>query len=85
MEIQQWINIVFGVSAFSISLLIKIVWTAIRSLQKSSRHLVKEINELKVVVAGSYVKRDEFSETSSVIHRKLDTILTTLGGKADKG
>lgn len=85
MELQQiMVNIALGLIAFTFGLLIKIVWSAIKNLQKSCANLVTEVNALSVLIAGTYIKRDECVQKSSRIFDKLEEVLEKLGSKVDK-
>ena len=48
------------------------------------RDLERKVASIDVLVAGSYVKRDELKQLSDVLFEKLDRIDQKLDRKADK-
>lgn len=48
------------------------------------RELERKVASIDVLVAGSYVKRDELKQLSDVLFEKLDRIDQKLDRKADK-
>lgn len=77
----NWILAGFGgLIGFSLSA----VWQAVKDLQKADAELVKKVSEIEVLVAGVYVKRDDFNELSKAIFAKLNRIKDKLDGKVDK-
>lgn len=67
-----------------IGFLLNAVWQAVKDLQKADSELVKKVSEIEVLVAGAYVKRDDFNELSKALFNKLDRIEDKLDGKVDK-
>jgi CHASE3 domain sensor protein len=67
-----------------IGFLLNAVWQAVKDLQKADSELVKKVSEIEVLVAGAYVKRDDFNELSKALFSKLDRIEDKLDGKVDK-
>lgn len=67
-----------------IGFLLNAVWQAVKDLQKADTELVKKVSEIEVLVAGAYVKRDDFNELSKALFNKLDRIEDKLDGKVDK-
>ena len=63
---------------------LKVVWDALRDLQKADRDLTNKVNAIELLVAGKYVTRDEFAGISEKIFNKLDEISEKLSKKADK-
>lgn len=60
------------------------MWQAVKDLQKADRDLATKVAEIEVLVAGDYLKRDEFSETIKTMFTKLDRIEDKLNLKADR-
>lgn len=58
--------------------------TSIESLQKADKDLTTKVQSIEVLVAGQYVRRDDFDKISSEIFRRLDKIYDKLDDKADK-
>jgi len=88
---QMFINAALGVIAFLGGIIMKVIWDAIRSLRISlaeMRHedvlLANKVQAIEVLVAGTYVKRDELERMSQALFAKLDKIMEKLDGKVDR-
>ena len=88
---QIFINAALGVIAFLGGIIMKIIWDAVRSLRTSlaeMRHedsvLASKVQEIEVLVAGTYVKRDELERLSQALFAKLDKIMEKLDQKVDR-
>jgi len=79
--IVNWLLAGFG---GLIGFLLNAVWQAVKDLQKADADLVKKVSGIEVLVAGAYVKRDDFNELSKALFNKLDRIEDKLDGKVDK-
>lgn len=64
--------------------LLTAVWQAVKDLQQADNELTNKVAEIKVLVAGDYVKKDEFLKTVTALFTKLDRIEDKLDKKADK-
>ena len=56
----------------------------VKSLQKADNELATKVQAIELLVAGQYVRRDDFDKISAEIFHKLDKIYDKLDGKADK-
>lgn len=81
---QQLFNIVFAVAGALGGWWMKAMWEAVKNLELADRHLSSEVSDLKVLIAGQYVKQDSFGKLSSAIFAKLDRIEDKLDNKVDK-
>jgi len=63
---------------------VRTVWQAVKDLQKTDKELADKVNSIEVLVAGQYVRQDDFRRMSEAIFKKLDRIEDKLDGKADK-
>lgn len=63
----------------------KVLHESVRDLQESDKKLAEKVSQIEVLVAGNYVRRDDFDKSVEAIFRKLDRIEDKLDGKADKG
>ena len=63
---------------------LKTVWDAVRDLQTADKVLVEKVATIEVLVAGSYITKDDFQKTIAAIFVKLDRIEDKLDHKADK-
>lgn len=77
-------NVVFTIAGALSGWWMKAMWEGLKDLQKADGKLTSEVSELKVLVAGQYMKRDEFERTGQAIFAKLDRIEGKLDHKADK-
>ncbi len=64
--------------------LLNAIWTAVKDLQNADRELASKVSSIEVLVAGDYVKKDEYSAMMNAIFAKLDRIEDKLDKKADK-
>lgn len=81
---QQLYNIAMGLVAFLGGWWMKVMWEALKDLQNADKDLVAKVNAIEVLVAGDYVKKDEFNQVATEIFRKLDKISDKLDLKADR-
>lgn len=81
---QNLFNIVIGVSGTLGGWWMKAMWEGLKDLQKADQRLTHEVAQLQILVAGQYMRREEFERTSQAIFVKLDRIEDKLDGKADK-
>lgn len=71
------VNLVFGV-------LLKMFWDSYKALKATDKELADKVGNIEVLVAGQYVKREDFVQVTNQIFTKLDKILDKLDTKADK-
>ena len=64
--------------------ILKTIWGAVSGLQKADEELTDKVNRIEVLVAGEYVKRQEFQGALERLFSKLDQIDNKLDQKADK-
>lgn len=81
---QQMFNIMFAIAGALGGWWMKAMWEALKDLQKADNHLATEVSDLKVLVAGQYVKTETFEKLTTAIFAKLDRIEDKLDKKADK-
>lgn len=67
-----------------IGFLLNAVWQAVKDLQTADKELVKKVSEIEVLVAGVYVKKEEFSTAVTALFTKLDRIEDKIDKKVDK-
>ena len=84
MDTQTAFNMVVGLVAFLGGWVLNSLRDSIIALQKSDAELADKVQHIEVLVAGSYVKRDDLKELSTALFNKFDTIELKLDGKADK-
>ena len=79
--IINWLLAGFGAL---IGFLLNAVWQAVKDLQTADKALAGKVSEIEVLVAGDYVKREEFNQTVTALFSKLDRIEDKIDKKADK-
>jgi hypothetical protein len=57
---QSFINMLAGAVSVLFGWILKIVWDAVKDLQHADDELVNKVNRIEVLVAGEYVKREDF-------------------------
>lgn len=81
---QSALNWVFGVANILLGAALKWVYDSHRDLRKADEKLAEKVGKIEVVVAGEYVKREDFDRVANIIFAKLDKISEKLDSKADK-
>lgn len=81
---QQLFNIVIGVAGALGGWWMKAMWEGLKDLQRTDHELTQQVNNLQVLVAGQYIRREEFDKLSQAIFAKLDRIEDKLDNKVDK-
>lgn len=81
---QQLFNISVGLAAFLGGWWMKVMWQALKDLQTADSKLADKVAAIEVLVAGQYIKRDDFDKVASELFAKLDKINDKLDRKADK-
>ena len=84
MDMQTSFNIAVGLIAFLGGWVLNSLRENIQSLQKSDSELATKVQSIELLVAGSYVKRDDLDRLTAALFAKLDKIDAKLDGKADK-
>lgn len=79
--IINWLLAGFGAL---IGFLLNAVWQAVKDLQTADKVLAEKVGSIEVLVAGAYVKKDEFADTVKALFAKLDKIEDKIDRKADK-
>lgn len=77
---QTIINWTIGIGGTVVGIFIKSMLDSIKDLQKSDKEMADRMGSIEVLVAGTYVKRDELRE----LMRKLEQIDVKLDRKANK-
>ncbi len=80
-ELINWLLLGFG---SLIGFLLNAVWQAVKDLQTADKELAGKVSEIEVLVAGDYVKREEFNQTVTALFSKLDRIEDKIDKKVDK-
>lgn len=82
---QTMINAIIGGFAAAVAFILRVIWEGLRELQKADVDLAAKISEIQLLVAGSYVKKDELDGVIKALFTKLDKIEDKLDKKVDRG
>ena len=84
METQTVINYLVLFAGATGGWALKILWDSIHDLREADIALTEKVGTIEILVAGSYITRDEFSKTITAMFLKLDRIEDKVSLKADK-
>ena len=84
MDYQSMFNIVFAVAGFLGGWVLNSLRDSLKTLQEADVNLSIKVQSIEVLVAGQYVKREDFAETVRALFLKLDKIYDKLDTKEDK-
>ena len=81
---QEIFNIAIGLISTLGGWWLKVMWDSLKELQAADKDLVEKVSRIEVLVAGNYVRREEFDRAVERLFVKLDSIELKIGAKADK-
>jgi hypothetical protein len=81
---QSSLNWFFGLINLVLGVVMKMIWDSYKSLKEADKELAEKVGNIEVLVAGQYVKREDFAQVTNQLFFKLDKILDKLDTKADK-
>lgn len=81
---QVLINWMLGGFGALIGFMLNVIWQAVKDLQKNDKELADKVAHIEVLVAGSYVKYEQFDQLRQDLFSKLDRIEEKLAHKVDK-
>ena len=84
MDTQSLINILFTIAGAMGGWILNNLKASIEALQKADANIADKVQHIEVLVAGTYVKRDDLDKLSSALFHKLDKIESKLDNKQDK-
>lgn len=88
MEPQTLINVLIGLVGGMGGWILNNLSKTVDDLQRQDMELADKVQRIELLVAGTYVKRDELDKQiehlSREIFKRLDRIETKIDGKADK-
>ena len=64
--------------------LVKAIWDSVKDLQYEDKKISNKLSEMQVLVAGDYVKKEDFNALADKIFIKLDIITEKVVNKADR-
>lgn len=84
MDIQVAFNIAVALVAFLGGWVLNSLKESINTLKNTDNDLATKVQQIEVLVAGSYVKREDMDKLTEALFRKLDKIEAKIDMKADK-
>jgi hypothetical protein len=84
MAFQDLFNTAMGALMLLAGWFLRVVWDSVKQLQSEDRELADKVSRIEVLVAGEYVKKDDFDRLMMRMFDKLDAIERKIDSKADK-
>ena len=84
MDWQDLFNIVIGFVLTIFGWFLRVSWDTLSKLQQQDRDLADKVARIEVLVAGEYVRKEDFERTIERLFDKLDHIEMKIDRKADK-
>lgn len=84
MEVQSLINTAFALIGALGGWVLNNLKSSIDDLRKADLILTDKVQHIEVLVAGTYVKRDDLDKLSSALFSKLDKIESKIDSKMDR-
>jgi hypothetical protein len=84
MEAQTFINITIGLCGGLGGWILNSLKQSVDELRRADSALADKVQHIEVLVAGTYVKRDDMDKLGHALFAKLDKIEAKLDGKVDK-
>lgn len=84
MDYQTALNITLSLVSFLGGYVLYSIRESIKNLQQRDSELTDKVQQIEVLVAGQYVKRDDMEKMANALFAKLDKIDSKLDNKADK-
>jgi hypothetical protein len=81
---QALFNLITGVAGFLGAWILAIIWQEINETKVRNDILYQNLSEVKVLVAGDYVRKSELKDYMIELSSKLQRIEDKLDTKADK-
>lgn len=82
-DFQTAFNVVLGAFSALVGWLLNTLYQSMRDLTKVDADLTSKVNQIEVLVAGTYVKRVEFDQKIDAMFNKLDAIEEKLDRRLD--
>lgn len=84
MDYQELYNTAIGFVLLLGGWFMRIIWDSLVKLQQADTSLADKLSRIEVLVAGEYIKKDEFNSIMLRLFEKLDHIEEKIDQKADK-
>lgn len=84
MEFQDLYNTAMGLVMVLAGWFMRIMWDSLKDLRVQDNALAEKVSRIEVLVAGEYVKKDEFERAVQRLFDKLEHIEMKIDRKVDK-
>jgi hypothetical protein len=84
MDTQTLINTAFALIGALGGWILNNIKTSVDELRKADLNLADKVQHIELLVAGTYVKRDDMEKMSQALFLKLDKIEAKLDAKVDR-
>ena len=84
MDPQTIINTAIALVGFLGGWILKVVWEGVKDLQSADKILAEKVNTIEILIAGTYISKQDFDKIAAAIFQKLDKIEDKLDRKVDK-
>ena len=84
MDFQVLFNVAMGFIMTLFGWFLRVSWDALSKLREQDRDLADKVARIEVLVAGEYVKKDDFDRVIGRLFDKIDHIELKIDQKADK-
>jgi hypothetical protein len=84
MDFQVLFNLAMGFIMTLFGWFLRVSWDSLSKLQEQDRELADKVARIEVLVAGEYVKKEDFERVIERLFDKLDHIEIKIDNKADK-
>jgi len=84
MDPQTIINAAIALVGFLGGWILKVVWEGVKELQLVDRVLAEKVGAIEILIAGTYITKNDFDKIAAAIFAKLDKIEDKLDRKVDK-
>ena len=84
MDFQDAFNVLMGFVMAVFGWFLRVSWDSLTKLQAADQNLADKVARIEVLVAGEYVKKDEFDRAIERLFDKLDHIELKIDNKAYK-
>lgn len=81
---QNFIIWIIGAVNLLGGFLLNALWQSVKDLQATDSKIVEKVASIEKVVAGEYMRREEFTTMMDTLFKKLDRIEDKVERKADR-
>ena len=71
---QELFNVIFSVVGILMGWCLKVIWSTMSELRDSDKEMMEKMSRIEVLVAGSYVKREDYQKTMERLFERLDDL-----------